>query len=85
MLKEAIETAYWKNKIRKAIQEYCNSHISRQRKDLYYYLNEKLDLDLKILDYKDKRTDSARFACDEESQEWETNYIVNKILELKGK
>ncbi len=88
MLREAIETAYWKNKIKKAIQEYCNLHISRQRKDLYDYLNQKLNLNLEVLNYKDKRTDPARFACDEEAQEWETNYIVNKILEnigIKGK
>jgi hypothetical protein len=79
MLKETILKIIIKNKI----QEYCNSHTSRQREDLYDYLNKKLGLDLKVLDYKDKRREPARFACDEKSQEWETNYIVNKILKIK--
>ena len=67
-------------KIKQAIKEYCETHESRQREDLYNYLNDKLNLDLKVSDYKDERTDPARFACDEEKQEWETYYIVNKIL-----
>jgi len=69
MLKEAIEKAYWKNEIKQAIKEYCENNTSRQRKNLYDYLNEKLNLNLEVLNYKDKRTDSARFACDEEVQE----------------
>jgi len=82
MVREAIEKAYWKNKIKQAIKEYCETHTSRQREDLYDYLNKKLNLNLKALDYSDERIDHARFACDEEAQEWETDYIVNKILQL---
>jgi len=69
-----------KEKIFKAIQEYCNNNSNRQREDLYDYLNSKLNLNLEVLNYKDKRTDPARFACDKEAQEWETNYIIDKLL-----
>lgn len=78
-----LETIEMKQKILEAIKEYCETHTSKQREDLYAYLNEKLGLDLKVLDYKDKRTEPARFACDEEAQKWETDYVVNKILKLK--
>jgi len=84
-MKEILKTIKMKQKILKTIKEYCENNTSRQREDLYAYLNEKLGLDLNVLNYKNKRTDPPRFACDEEAQEWETDYIVNKILKLKEK
>ena len=69
-----------KQDILKTIKIYCKNNSSRQREDLYNYLNNELNLNLKVLDYKDERTDPARFACDKEAQVWETNYIVDKLL-----
>ena len=75
-----IERILKKTEILKAINEYCENYTSRQREDLYSFLNKKLNLNLEVLNYKDMRTDPARFACDKKAQEWETNYILDKLL-----
>jgi hypothetical protein len=67
--------AYLKsNKIDDAIAEFCSTQKSRQREDLYNFLNQKLELSLSIYDYKGTN-DHARFACDEKSQKHEADYV----------
>ena len=83
MIEKITEQAKLRIKIKQTIKKYCETYTSRQRGDLYDYLNEKLNLNLEVLDYKDKKKDKAKFACDEKSQKWETDYIVNKIFKLK--
>ena len=65
-------------KILAAIQNFCKNNTSRQREDLYNHLNKELGLDLDVYNY-DGRGDYARFACDEKSQAWETDYILKKL------
>ena len=67
-----------KEKILAAIQGFCKNNTSRQRKDLYDHLNKELGLSLDVYDY-DGRGDHARFACDRDSQTWETDYIFKKL------
>lgn len=67
-----------KEKILLAIQSFCKNSTSRQRKDLYDHLNKTLGINLDVYDY-DGRGDYARFACDTESQAWETDYILKKL------
>lgn len=67
-----------KEKILAAIKSFCENNTSRQRKDLYDHLNKELDLSLDVYDY-DGRGDNAKFACDNDSQAWETEYILKKL------
>ena len=67
-----------RSKILAAIQSYCKVHTSRQRSDLYDYLNQELSLNLDVYDY-DGTNDHARFACDLKSQVHETEYVIKKL------
>jgi hypothetical protein len=67
-----------KEKILAAIQSFCKNNTSRQREDLYDYLNKELGLNLDVYDY-DGTGDHARFACDAKSQAWETDYVLEKL------
>lgn len=64
--------------ILEAINKFCESNKSRQRSDLYDFLNIELDLDLGVYNYNGTN-DHARFACDEESQQHETDHVLEKL------
>lgn len=67
-----------RERILAAIESFCENNTSRQRADLYDYLNNELGLDLKAYDY-DGTSDRARFACDQAAQKHETDYVVSKL------
>ena len=67
-----------------AIQAFCNSSKSRQRSDLYTYLNKTLGIELDVYDY-DGRNDHARFACDYISQKHEADYVLAKLAAMESK
>lgn len=68
-------------KIDDAIAEFCLTQKSRQRKNLYNFLNQKVGLSLSIYDYKGTN-DHARFACDEKAQKHEADYVRKILKEL---
>ena len=65
-------------KVLAAIEMFCISNKSRQREDLYKFLNTSLGLSLNVYDY-DGTNDHARFACDKVSQQHETDYVIKKL------
>lgn len=74
---------FFKEQIKKVIQNYIKENPNRQRKDLYNYLNEYYGLSLTAYDY-DGRNDYAKIAL--QSEKWEYDYVVNKVFEeLKKK
>ncbi len=64
--------------IRDAIAEFSKG-TSRQRNDLYEFLNDKLGVELKTRNYSDARSNEAKFSCNDEK---EVDYVVKKILDM---
>lgn len=67
---------FFKEQIKKVIQNYIKKNPNRQRKDLYNYLNEYYGLSLTSYDY-DGANDYARVAL--QTEKWEYDYVVNKV------
>ena len=67
---------FFKEQIKKVIQNYIKENPNRQRKDLYNYLNEYYSLSLTSYDY-DGANDYARVAL--QTEKWEYDYVVNKV------
>ncbi len=67
---------FFKEQIKKVIQNYIKENPNRQRKDLYNYLNEYYGLSLTSYDY-DGANDYARVAL--QTEKWEYDYVVNKV------
>lgn len=65
-----------KEQIKEVICSYIRGYKSRQRQDLYDYLNKYYDLNLTAYDY-DGRSDYAKIAL--QSEKWEYDYVVNKV------
>ena len=63
-----------------SIREFCDTHTSRQRSDLYDFLNSKLFSDEQVLSVYnyDGTNDHARFS---EYEDFEFKYVVKKVLE----
>lgn len=69
----------------KAIVEFCNGSKNRQRKDLYDYLDSRLEIsiDRKAYDYDDQRSEDARFECTNPD---EFNNVIKRVVrELEKK
>ena len=69
-----------KKEILDLVHEFCNLNDSRCKKDLYYYLSEKLEIEIKIPDAYTFESLHPKFGQNEESQKREVDFIMNNLL-----
>lgn len=67
------------NTAKETLEKYCKEETSRQRDDLYDWLDKKLDIkiDRSAYDYSDKRTDHSRFECTNDD---EVKVVIDRIV-----